>query len=470
MKKLILPIILCLFIFAGQAWADPPIGHFTIQNPGFSANYKFYIDIYGDSDYGEFTLGYLDLGIQFNDLVLSNPVLSLQNSDFHDNTLYDPMSVSAASSTVIRFVISAKGSSGTILPDEEIRLARITFDINPATYDTETSGIAPTAFGTHDIEDADGVSGVVDFTGTHDVSLDCVPSISGSPSTSIVDGNYYSFTPTPSGGCTPFTFDIQNQPSWALFNINTGELYGTATPDGTYSSIIITVKDADGSDIDDAALASFNIQVTSGCVAPTISGTPENFIKVGESYSFTPTVSNGCSTLVYSVNNPNGLDSWATLNTSTGELSGTPVAADVDEYTGIIITVTDNNGTGNSDDLTFDLEVCEATTISGTPATSVVAGQPYSFTPVYTGCGNPTFEIDNRPEWASFDTSTGALTGTPAAVDVGTDEDIVIRVEDQKDDSASLPTFDIEVTASSNLGGGGGSSGGGGCFISTVQP
>lgn len=465
MKKLIIFIFFCLFAFSGQAPAEP-LAIFSIQNPGFSANDKFYIDIYGVSDEDSFELGDTDLRIQFNNLVLSNPVLSEQNSDFHSNSYYDAMSVGVTGGIYVQFQITASGSTGTVLPDTEVRLARITFDINPATYDTETSGIEPKGFGTSTVLIAGGDVVFFQFTGDYDGSLDCLPSIDGDPVTSIVVGNSYSFTPTSSGGCDPVTFEIQNKPAWASFSPATGALTGTATPAGTYSNVIITVVDSDG---DEEDLAAFDIQVTSSCQAPTISGTPDNFIKVGSSYSFTPTVSNGCTPLVYSVNNPDGLNGWASLDTSTGVLSGTPVTGDVGEYTGIVITVTDDNGAGDSDSLTaFDIEVCAATTISGTPATSVVAGQAYSFTPTYSGCGDPTFSILHLPSWASFNTNTGALTGTPAAGNVGTDSDIVISVEDETGDAATLAEFDIEVTATSSSGGG--SSGGGGCFLTTVQP
>ena len=54
-------------------------------------------------------------------------------------------------------------------------------------------------------------------------------------------------------------------------------------------------------------------------------------------------------------------------------------------------------------------------TISGAPATTVVVGTPYTFTPTASDPdGQPlTFSIRNRPTWASFDTATGRLQGTP---------------------------------------------------------
>lgn len=59
------------------------------------------------------------------------------------------------------------------------------------------------------------------------------------------------------------------------------------------------------------------------------------------------------------------------------------------------------------------------------------------------------FTIQNKPAWAAFDSSDGALTGTPGVGDVGTDANILISVSDGTS-SASLPSFSISVNEVSN--------------------
>ena len=56
-----------------------------------------------------------------------------------------------------------------------------------------------------------------------------------------------------------------------------------------------------------------------------------------------------------------------------------------------------------------------APTISGNPATSVVEGENYSFSPIATDVDgdNLTFNVANLPAWASFDTASGTISGTP---------------------------------------------------------
>jgi Putative Ig domain len=87
-------------------------------------------------------------------------------------------------------------------------------------------------------------------------------------------------------------------------------------------------------------------------------------------------------------------------------------------------------------------------TISGQPASSIVAGQSYTFQPSASDPdGNAlTFSATNVPAWASFNTSTGRLSGTPSAADVATYSGITISVSDGQL-SASLNAFSISVVA-----------------------
>lgn len=57
-----------------------------------------------------------------------------------------------------------------------------------------------------------------------------------------------------------------------------------------------------------------------------------------------------------------------------------------------------------------------------------------------------TFSIAGQPVWTSFDTATGALSGTPDASDIGTTSGVTITVYDGAD-SASLAPFDLQVLA-----------------------
>ena len=86
--------------------------------------------------------------------------------------------------------------------------------------------------------------------------------------------------------------------------------------------------------------------------------------------------------------------------------------------------------------------------IGGTPPASVTAGSAYSFAPSASDPdGDPlTFSIANKPAWASFSSSSGELSGTPGALQVGTYPDVTITVSDGKA-SATLGPFSITVIA-----------------------
>ncbi|MBF0428411.1 MAG: chitobiase/beta-hexosaminidase C-terminal domain-containing protein, partial [Magnetococcales bacterium] len=88
-------------------------------------------------------------------------------------------------------------------------------------------------------------------------------------------------------------------------------------------------------------------------------------------------------------------------------------------------------------------------TIQGTPVYSVAPGALYQFTPQ---AGDPdgdnlTFSIQNKPVWATFDTTTGQLSGKPTQNDLGTVQHIVISVTDHiKSASVTLPAFNLSVS------------------------
>jgi len=92
-----------------------------------------------------------------------------------------------------------------------------------------------------------------------------------------------------------------------------------------------------------------------------------------------------------------------------------------------------------------------APTISGTAPGAVNASSAYNFLPTSADADGDVlaFSIDNKPEWATFNTSTGRLSGTPAAGDVGTYSNISIAVSDGHESTALSP-FAIAVTAMSN--------------------
>ena len=88
----------------------------------------------------------------------------------------------------------------------------------------------------------------------------------------------------------------------------------------------------------------------------------------------------------------------------------------------------------------------EAPSISGNPPAAVTVGSDYSFTPDASDPDGDTltFTIQNNPDWATFDSDTGTLSGNAAAGTEGMYANIEISVSDGQA-STSLPAFSIEV-------------------------
>jgi len=86
--------------------------------------------------------------------------------------------------------------------------------------------------------------------------------------------------------------------------------------------------------------------------------------------------------------------------------------------------------------------------IAGTPSTQAVIGQLYSFTPTVTGATASAavgFSVQNKPMWATFNTSTGQLEGKPASENIGSYPNILISAS-TGNTQASLPGFTITVS------------------------
>jgi VCBS repeat-containing protein len=275
----------------------------------------------------------------------------------------------------------------------------------------------------------------------------------------------------------------------------------TYTPSANYNgedSFEITITDGSGFTID----KTINVTVSAVNDAPTISGTPSTTVTENSVYGFIPTANDidTADSLTFSITNK---PSWATFDTTTGELSGIPTSSsDIGTYSNIIITVTDSLSASNSlPPFTLEVEplppkvitmpsgssliipesgyICAdiinievgasfssfedsfcntpsggvidikyTPTISGIPSTIVYEDSAYNFIPTATDANSTDtliFTITNKPSWANFDMVTGALTGTPLNKDIGVYNNIVITVTDSSNLSSSLTPFNLEV-------------------------
>ncbi len=158
-----------------------------------------------------------------------------------------------------------------------------------------------------------------------------------------------------------------------------------------------------------------------------------------------------------------GAPDWVSIDSDSGELTGTPTNADVGEVT-FGVVATDAVGGMATDLVTVTVNnVNDAPGIGDAVIENQVAlqGQPFAydlpagaFTDIdldVAGSGEKltySATLDGGaalPAWLSIDPDTGALTGTP---DSAADLSVVITATDAAGESVSAPPIAIEVTTS----------------------
>lgn len=304
------------------------------------------------------------------------------------------------------------------------------------------------------------------------------PVISGTPATSVDEGTGYRFTPVASDpdGDT-LSFSVENLPAWATFDSNSGRISGTPGSGdvGIHANIAISVSDGAAT----ASLAPFSITVISvGSVQ--LGGqigfsTTTQSVTEGDIVSLTLMRTNGAgqASVMYGTH---GLTAKSSTTTGDDYQGFDPVPVTfADGETSKVVTVQtlDNNIQENAE--TFEVYLTSPSTgyvlssntvstvtiidndaaqnqpptISGNPQTTVTAGAAYSFTPSASDPDgdNLTFSATNLPSWLNFNSSTGALNGTPSDNDIGVSNNIQLSVTDGTE-SVTLAAFSITVEAS----------------------
>ncbi|WP_228733021.1 tandem-95 repeat protein [Pseudoalteromonas ostreae] len=196
----------------------------------------------------------------------------------------------------------------------------------------------------------------------------------------------------------------------------------------------------------DSAPSTVSVTINSINDLPVITGVPSLAVNENDLYSFVPLATdNDGDNLSFSIENK---PSWLSFDTTTGQLSGRPSNADVGSYADITMSVTDGVASQSLTPFTLTVvNVNDAPTISGSPATSIAQDTGYSFTPIVSDIDNTSLSltIANKPSWATFDSTSGTLSGIPTRDDVGLYSNILITVSDGQL-SSTLNSFSIDVT------------------------
>ena len=237
-----------------------------------------------------------------------------------------------------------------------------------------------------------------------------VPVISYSPSTNIyVELTAISaLTPTNTGGAVATWSISPGLPLGLSFSTTTGVISGTPLAVSAMTTYTVTATNAGGS-------ATTTVKLEVDLLAPTIVYTPAtNTYTVAQAIAtWTPTVLTGTPTS-YSISP--GLPAGLSFNTSTGAITGTPTATS--PTTTYTVTASNAGGSGSTS-ITITCNNPAPPVISYTPIANIyTTGVAIStWTPSNTGGAVVSYSISpTLPAGLSFNTSTGAITGTPTVI------------------------------------------------------
>ena len=195
--------------------------------------------------------------------------------------------------------------------------------------------------------------------------------------TSLPNGvinNSYSATVNATGGVQPYIWGLSGNPAWLSINSSTGVLSGTPTATGTFS-FSVTVTD---SETPTAQTASANLSISVNNSAPlqiTTTGLPGGVVNTPYSNGAYLSASGGVQpyTWSYTGNLPPGI----TLNTSTGQLTGTPTSVGTFNFTA---KVTDSSSPTQTATANLSITINSALTITTTSVPDGSVGAQYNAT------------------------------------------------------------------------------------------
>jgi predicted RNA methylase len=270
-------------------------------------------------------------------------------------------------------------------------------------------------------------------------------------------GTAYSASAAATGALGTTTYSLASgalPPSGDLvLNASTGAITGTprAADVGTFT-FAVKVVDAYG---DTATSGSLSITITAPTITFPTSLSPSS-VTVGTAYSASAAATGAVGSTTYSLASgalPASGD--LVLNASTGAIAGTPKAADVGTFTFAVKVVDAYGDTATSGSLSITVNAPTITFPTSLSPSSVTVGSAYSASAAATGpVGTTTYSLASGALPASGDlvlnASTGAITGTPRATDVGS-YTFTVKVVDYYGDTATSGSLSITVNAAAAI-------------------
>jgi hypothetical protein len=223
----------------------------------------------------------------------------------------------------------------------------------------------------------------------------------------------YTATLQATGGAGTLTWKVSSGslPAWATLNGSAGVISGTPNSSVT-TNFSVAVTDPTG--------------VTSPSQALSLTVDPPPALKItttslpsgaaGTAYYAGLLATGGVAPYTWSITS-GSLPAWASLNASTGAISGMPNAAGTTNFT-VQVTDSESPTVSVTQPLSITIAPALALTISGASLPNGNVGIAYTATLAAAGGVTPyTWSISSGslPSWAQLDSLTGVISGTPDA-------------------------------------------------------
>lgn len=243
--------------------------------------------------------------------------------------------------------------------------------------------------------------------------------------------------------------------SWHVNGVAGGNpTYGTISAAGLYSSpatlpaqAAVTITAVDATDSTVSGSAKLTLTGSAQVVAVTVSPVAASVQAATGTLTLVATVTGATDTSVtWQVNGVTGGNATVGTITTAGVFTA---PATIPAQPTVTVTAISNADKTKSATAVLTITATPPPTIGGTPPSTVVVGQVYDFKPTASGpSGLPlSFSSTSKPAWATLNTATGELTGTPTAADVGPTT-IAITVSDTAGIATLTWTLTVVQTAS----------------------
>lgn len=235
--------------------------------------------------------------------------------------------------------------------------------------------------------------------------------LSGSPETSVLQNQYYLFSPTVNVVSSKITYSITNKPAWAEFDSNTGTLRGAPGNRDIGITVDIVVSASNG--FSSSSLPPFNLTVIDVNDPPVISSQPAELSADRYVYQVIAEDPDKNDVLIYSLTQaPTGM----TIS-STGLIEWQPIPGSYN----VTVRVTDN---GNLSAIqSFIITPASGKNqpfFSSVPTTDIKQNDTYTYLAKVTAMpGDVSFKIERGPRNMSVGIKTGLIEWIPTNQEIG---------------------------------------------------